>query len=377
MLEKEIAELRRRLRFEKNNMGTLCGCYVNEKKEIITAFRQSMPAMGQEENEKYLALFRRVLTGNAGKNLLDLQFTNQQVLEGEEHKLLRTLRDSALADTEAVDTFFKKIIENLELDGNYLILLAHDVYDVPSYGKDGEKCEDGSETMFSYIISCICPIKLTKPSLRYDSFRSLFHSQDADQIVASPEMGFLFPAFDDRCANLYSVLYSTRNLTDSHEELTNALFGTPLPMPADTQKEAFCGMLSGTLEEECSFDVVQTVHDSLLARVEEQKEQKDEPYLAVTKADLKDTLSHCGISEEKLESFEKQYDESFGETTALCPRNLVGNGGLELCTEDVTVRVDAAHSDLVETRLLDGKPCIIIRAEGNLTVNGIPVQIRK
>lgn len=377
MLEKEIAELRRRLRFEKNNIDTLCGCYVNEKKEIITTFRQSMPAMGQEENEKYLALFRRTLSGNAGKNLLDLQFTNEQVTEGEEHKLLRTLRESALSDTEAVDAFFKKVIENLEIEGNYLILLAHDVYDVPSYGKDGEKCEDGSETMFSYILCCICPIKLTKPSLRYDSFRSLFHSQDADQVVATPELGFLFPAFDDRCANIYSVLYSTRNLTDSHEELSNALFGTPLPMPADTQKEAFGGILSGTLEEECSYDVVQSVHDTLLAHVEAQKEQKDEPFVAVTKEDLKSTLSACGVSEEKLESFEKQYNESFGEETALCPRNLIGNGDLELCTEDVTVRVDAAHSDLVETRLLDGKPCIIIRAEGPLTVNGISVTIRK
>lgn len=377
MLEKEIAELRRRLRFEKNNMDTLCGCYVNEKKEIITAFRQSMPAMGQEENEKYLALFRRVLTGNAGKNLLDLPFTNEQVLSGEEHALLRKLRDSGLSDIEAVDAFFKKVIENLQIDGNYLILLAHDVYDVPSYGKDGERREDGSETVFSYILCAVCPIKLTKPALRYDSFRSLFHSQDADQIVASPELGFLFPAFDDRCANLYSVLYNTKNLTDSHEELVSALFGAPLPMPADTQKEAFGGVLAGTLEEECSYDVVQSVHDTLLARVEEQKEQKDEPYIPVTKEELKTTLAHCGISEEKVENFAKQYDESFGETTALCPRNLVGNGGMELCTEDVTVRVDAAHSDLVETRLLDGKPCIIIRAEGQLTVNGIPVRIRK
>jgi len=375
MLEKEIAELRRRLRFDKNNMDTLCGCYVNEKKEIITTFRQSMPAMGQEENEKYLGLFRRVLSGNAGKNLIDLSFTNEQVLTGEEHALLRKLRDTGLSDIEAVDAFFKKVIESLQIDGNYLILLAHDVYDVPSYGKDGEKT-DGSETMFSYILCAVCPIKLTKPALRYDSFRSLFHSQDADQIVASPELGFLFPAFDDRCANLYNVLYSTRNMADNHEELVNALFGAPIPLPADTQKEAFGGVLAGTLEEECSYDVVQTVHDTLLARVEAQKEQKDEPYIPVTKQELKDTLADCGVSEEKVESFSRQYDASFGETTALCPRNLVGNGNMELKTEDVTVRVDAAHSDLVETRLLDGKPCIIIRAEGQLTVNGIPVKIR-
>ena len=159
--------------------------------------------------------------------------------------------------------------------------------------------------------------------------------------------------------------------------MVNALFGTPLPMPANFQKETFGGILSSSLEEECSYGVVQTVHDTLLARVEAQKEQKDEPFVAVTKSDLKNTLADLGVSEEKVESFEKRFDESFGEHTEICPRNLLSGSSLELCTDDVKVRVDAAHSDLVETRLLEGKPCIIIHAEGNLTVNGISVKIRK
>ena len=173
------------------------------------------------------------------------------------------------------------------------------------------------------------------------------------------------------------MLYTNKNLSEHREAVVTALFGTPLPMPANTQKEAFGGILSSSLEEECSYDVVQTVHDKLLARVEAQKEQKDEPFVAVTKSDLKNTLTDLGVSEAKVETFEKQFDESFGEHTEICPRNLLTGSGLELCTDDVKVRVDAAHSDLVETRLLDGKPCIIIHAEGNLTVNGISVKIRK
>lgn len=375
MLEKEIAELRRRFRPEKHAIDLLCGCYVNEKKEIITTFRQSMATMGPEEAEKYLALLRRTLSGTVGKNLLDIAFTNQQVLEGEEHRLLTALRDSGLSDAEAVDRLFQTIIQNVELDGNYLILLAHDVYDVPVYGKDGVRAEDGSETMFSYLVGCICPVKLTRPSLRYDSFRSLFQSQDADQVVASPELGFLFPAFEDRGANLYGALYCTRNLSDSHEELAGALFGSPLPMPADTQKELFGDLLTDTLEEECSYDVVQSVQDTLLLHIEAQKEQKDEPVAPVTRQELRETLTRCGVSEEKMQRFENRYDEAFGEGATLCPQNLVGGSKMLLRTESVTVQVDAADSDLVKACLLDGKPCIVIRAEGELTVNGVAVTI--
>ena len=376
MLEKEIAELRRRLRYEKNNIGALCGCYVNEKKEIVTTFRQSMPMMGQEEAERYLALFRRALSGNAGKSLLDISFTNGQVTAGEEHRLLTTLRDSALKDTEALDAFFAKVIGSLQLESNYLILLAHDVYDVPSYGKDGEAREDGSETMFSYILCCVCPVKLTQPSLRYDSFRSLFQSREADQIVASPEVGFLFPAFDDRCANLYGALYSTKNLTDNHPELADALFGTPLPLPADTQKETFRELLADVLEEECSYDVVQTVQDTLLARVAEHKEHPEEPALPVTGTDLQNTLRSVGVSEEKCERFHARFAEAFGEQTALPAQNLTDGGKMDVRTEDVAIRVDAAHSDLIQIKMLDGKPCVVIRAEGTVTVNGVPVSIR-
>ena len=375
MLDKEIAELRRRFRYEKNNIGALCGCYVNEKKEIVTTFRQSLPMMGQEEAERYLALFRRAFTGTMGKNLLDVSFTNEQVTSGEEHKLLSTLRETKLADEEAVNALFGKIIATLEPESNYLILLTQDVYDVPSYGKDGAKSEDGSETMFSYILCCVCPVKLTKPSLRYDSFRSLFQSRDADQIVSTPEVGFLFPAFDDRCANLYGALYAAKNLKDNHPELANALFGTPLPMPAAEQKETFRELLADALEEECSYDVVQTVQDTLLARVLEQKENPEEPVPPVTREDLREALAACGVSEEKLQRFDAQYEEAFGENGTLPPQNLTGGSKTEFRTEDVLVRVDASRSDLVQVKLLDGKPCLVIRAEGMLTVNGVPVSI--
>ena len=94
MLDKEVAELRRRFRYQKNNFSTLYGCYVNGNKEIITTFSRSFQLLDQDEQEKYLGFFRRNLAGNLGKNLLELPFTNEQVLSSEEHILLRTLRDS-------------------------------------------------------------------------------------------------------------------------------------------------------------------------------------------------------------------------------------------------------------------------------------------
>ena len=68
MNEKEVGELRRRLRPEKNSITHIRGCYVNEMGESVAQFDQSLALMTQEETETLLALLRRTLSGTLGKN---------------------------------------------------------------------------------------------------------------------------------------------------------------------------------------------------------------------------------------------------------------------------------------------------------------------
>ena len=97
MIEKEVAELRRRFRPDKSNITHIRGCYVNESGEIVAEFNQALSLLSQEEGEKLLALLRRALSGALGKNLLDIPFTTAQVVDSEEHRLLMSLRDSSLS----------------------------------------------------------------------------------------------------------------------------------------------------------------------------------------------------------------------------------------------------------------------------------------
>ncbi len=84
-------------------------------------------------------------------------------------------------------------------DSSYLLLLACDSYDVPHRGKDDSLQADASDEVFTYIVSVVCPIKEGKVELGYFGDNE-FHCA-AGQTVAPPELGFLFPAFDDRAAN--------------------------------------------------------------------------------------------------------------------------------------------------------------------------------
>ena len=333
--------------------------------------------MAQEEMEKYLGLLKKSLSGTVGKNLIDIVFSTQQVADSDEHRLLMTLRDTQLKDGQARQAFYEKVINALDMEGsNYLILLAHDAYDVPYKGRDGEGLEDASETVFSYIICCVCPVKDGKMELGYFSGENEFHSCVASQIVAQPELGFLFPAFDDRAANLYNALFYARKADQIHHEFIDAVFHTEPPMSAAEQKESFGSALTEALEEACSMEVIQAVHERLRDKILQHKESHDPEPLEVSAKDICGILKDCQVPEERTAAFLQKCGEQFGENAALNPLNLIDSGKFEVETADAKITVAPERSYLVETRMIDGREYLLIPAEG-VTVNGLPVATGK
>ena len=377
MNDKEIAELRRRFRADKTSISRIRGAYVNEKREIISEMDQSVAMMTETEADEILSLLKKTLSGKVDTNLIDIHFTTQQVMESPQHKLLCNLRETALQDNDLVHEFYQKIISSLEIEGNYMILLASDTYDVFTYRKDGGK-DDESTEMFRYILCAVCPIKMAKPALSYYVRENCFRNVVADSMISPPALGFMFPAFDNRSTNLYGALYYTRATDNSHTEFTDAIFNAgPLPMPATEQKETFRSVLADSTGEACSLPVIRSVHAQLHQAMEEHKISKESEPLTVDKYVIRDMLGFCGVPEENIEQFEEKFDKGFGQNAALAPRNIVETNKFELKTPDVVIKVNPARTDLVETRVIDGVRYVLVRADGGVEVNGIDVKIEE
>lgn len=377
MNRKEISEIRRRFNLDKNAISCIRGCYVNDKREIVSMFNRPLMSFPQEEAEKYLAIFRRTLAGVPGRNLVDMVFRPDQVMDGEEHRLLTAMRNTALKVEEGVQAFYQKVIDSLEMEGNYLILLTHDAYDVPFRSRDDLKVDDASEEVFDYILCSICPVKLTKPALSYFASDNEFHDREQDWVVASPELGFMFPTFDDRAANIYNALYYTRDTATMHDEFISAIFNTDAPMPAAEQKETFQALLEDAIGDDLSYEVVQTVHEQIRSMIEEQKSDKEAEAPVVSKREVKAMLENCGVPEERVTAFEEKYDADFGATIELGAQNIVDERKFEVRTPDVVIQVNPERSDLVETRVIDGFKYILIRADEGVEVNGVNINIGK
>ena len=375
MIEKEIGEIRRTLIFDKTAIRAIHGCYVNGKRETISTFEQSVALMPEEEVEKYLTLFKKVLSGTPDKNLIDIAFTSEQVTDSDEHRLLMALKNSELGDKEAINKFFKIVTDSLAMDENYVILLTHNVYDVPFRASDGHKVEADSNGVYSYILCSICPVKMTKSALTYDASDKSFHPSVAASAIAAPAMGFLFPAFDGRQTNIYDALFYTGSAEEAHEDFISAIFHAKAPMTAAEQNVTFRTVLAESLEESCSFEVAKRLHKQICEKVVEHKESKSDEPLAVSKYQVREILEDCGVKEEKLESFVANYDEGFGKGTDLAPKNIVDVKRFEVRTPDVVIKVAPDQTHLIETRVIDGVRYVLIRVEDSVEVNGVPIQI--
>ena len=376
MNQKELGEIRRRFRPDHNNIQHIYGCYVNTNKEIIASFDESLGLLSQNETEKYLSLLKKALSGSLGKNLLDISFATRQVMDGEEYKLLSQLRKTELQDAALREDFCRCIIDGLDMeDRNYLILMAYDVYDVPHYGKDGNRDDEGGE-LYKYLVCCVCPVKESKAELGYTPEEKRFHTAAIGQVVGAPELGFLFPTFDERATNIYNALFYTKDSGKSHEDFVGAVFHSAAPMPAGRQKELFGEILSGSLEKDCSFDVVQSVHEQLSERLTMHKESKDPEPLTLTSAEMGEILENSGVSPEQTEAFCRRCDEEMGADTPLRPANISSASKMEIQTPEVKISVDPKYSYLIEGRIIDGHKYLLISADAGVELNGLAVEIR-
>ena len=372
MNKKEISEIKKQFTPSRCAITRICGCYVNGEKEKKAQMKEMFLSLPEEEMFKYFDIFRKTLSGTIGKNLVNMEFPMETEDYGGTQAFLMSLRESQLNDPNLLNEFYDKVIESYDNGEHYLILLIHSVYDVPGKTTDGLEMDDASDEVYDHILCAICPVKLSKPGLSYQAEINEFHDRIRDWIVDMPEVGFLFPAFNDRSTDIHNILYYTKNPEDLRNSLVDRLLGCVLPLTAKSQKETFQTLIEDTLTGEGDYEIVRTIHENLTEMIEEKKEEP-EP-LILDKTDIKKLLSNSGVAPEKLENLEKQMDEV--PPVPFMASNIANIRKFEVKTPDVVVQVNPSRADLVETRIIDGRQCIVIEINDAVEVNGLPARFR-
>ena len=375
MNKKEILEIRKQFTPANCAITRICGCYVDHEKTKKMESKDAFLSLPEEEAFKYFDIFKKTLSGTVGKNMLNLEFPLDAEMPGGTQEFLMKLRDSKLEDDMLLEEFYDKVIATYDYAENYYIILILAMYDIPGKSSDGLEMFDASDEVYEYLLMSICPVSLSKAGLSYNAEDNRIQDRIRDWIVDMPSKGFLFPAFNDRSTDLHSVLYYTKKSEDLQPEMIDQLLGAKMPMSADTQKETFQMIIEDTLGEDGDYETVRNIHETLNDLIEEHKEEP-EP-LALDKTEIKKIFEQSGVDAEKMESFDRNFEENAGEKASLLATNIAETRKFNIETPDVVIKVNPDRADLVETRIIDGRQCLVIPVDDHIEVNGINVRTIK
>lgn len=363
MNRKEISEIKKIFTPANCSLTRICSCYVDAEKNKRAELKEAFLSLPEEEAFKYFTIFRSGLSGTVAKNLINLELPKKWKLNAPDDLLL-DLRDSRLRDDALIDEFYDKVIESYDYGENYYIVLVHGIYDVPGKATDGQVMEDASDYVYEFIQCAICPVKLTKGALSYNTDKNAVESRKREWIVEAPDAGFLYPAFNDRQTDIYGTLFYAKKPDMDYKKLIAEVIGAYKPLAAHHQEFAFRKITEDILKENCSFEAVKGIYEDVFQMVEES--EGEPPVIDLNRA-MK-LFEDNGAVQEELDEFDDIKPEQFPE---LVSTNVINTKAFVIKTEGLDIKVKPDYTSRVECRMIDGRSCIVMAVSDHLEVNGI------
>ena len=346
LTKKEIAEIRKTIKAEGGCTHRIAGCYVSAEREQRMTFEGMFGNLPEEEVYKYVDILKKGLTGT--QKVTDIRITKcSDALYGAWY--------SQCKEEEKLDALYQEIIDSYTPSGNYLILISYGIYDVPAIGKDGRK-QDESEDIFRYMTVSICPVVLSDAGLCCEA--DGVQPAKRSWMIKPPAESFLYPAFNERYEDHDAVLYYANKFIS--QELVEALFGVEEKVNTATeQKEIYAEVMSESLGESCTLEVLTGMQECYAESEEE----------ILTPLDMKEFAIASGAAQEDAEVLEQKLKEM--DDAGEIKTTLVAEKSLTVQTGDTKIKASAESG--IFRKNIDGYECLVIPLQGEVLVNGIPV----
>lgn len=371
MNKKEILELRKTFRPEECNISRIATCYVTSEKEKILEKSQAFLSLPEEEAFKYFDILKQALSGTVGKNLYTLK-TNSIHPADESPQKLETLRKYHMNDEGMLTDLFDSIIGSYDSSENYLIIVVNGLYDIPGVTSDDQELEDASDEVYSYILTCICPVELDEPGLSIDCTKPAILDKERDWMVKSPVNALLYPAFTDRATDIHHALYFAKKAEKSQDDFLKELIGSEMMLSDKEEHEWFLDTLNHAHEEQMPLETAKEIHTKL---VEKSLEKENLPSAGMlSKKELLQVIDK-ELNADQVKDIDEDYDKTVGKENDITIKNLVNPKKMVIQTGTAKVEIDSDYADMVETKRIDGRLYLAVPLTSNdILVDGCAVR---
>lgn len=349
----------------KKDSGYITGigiCYVGQDGNQIARNGVHPGRLGDDEGILYMDIAKKALGGKPGKTLHTLAFPTKAEGAGTPHQLLMDIVESG--GRQGYGELYDRITASYGCDGDYCILLYTGSYPVP-----GGAEEEGSE-IYDFMLCAICPMTKGTYGLSYREEKGTFAADSGARIVGPPAHAFLFPAFEDRMADIHDVLFFSKKDGNLPESFLRDVLGCTRPIPASVQKKTFGVLLNEAMGDRCTYDRVDAIRDVIRKTAEDGELSGEE--MDLDRDQLAGLLSRNSLlDQEETEIARKGFDAFFGKGAKVDASAIIDPGLTVVTAEDLTVKMKKDYPGSVSLKMVDGRKCLVIEVSDPVTLDGI------
>lgn len=378
MNKKDVANIRKQ--FKLNNdllkIRDIFNVYIRkESSEIFHEESHPFPLLDQEQQELFIANFKKVLTGQLDVKLFEVKFRR----EAEDHSqfiLHDALQSDDLEDwKDQMLLLVEKMFKDVQYEVDMVVTFIRGEYFKPTKRHSEESEVSARDEVYTHPF-ILCSINQTlqpKRTLLFDYIEKEFKSSMVvDSIInlASPVGGFLFPSFTEHSADVNRVLYSAGkpNQPDIHF-IEHVLNGEAI-MTAQEDKAVFEEIVKTVVGDQVDASTLANVYEEINKMMDE--EEEDTPTLDYK--DVERVLKVSGVedvSTEKVEmAFQRVIDDEKYELKASSIVPNYNSKSIKINTKVANISISPQDLKYVKQVNFNGKRCLLIEVDEDAVIEG-------
>ncbi|MGX7594264.1 DUF4317 domain-containing protein [Planococcus plakortidis] len=385
MNKKDIAEIRKQFKLETDllKIAEIYNVYIKQDtSEIFHEESRSFSLLDREQQELFLANFKKVLAGKLDIKLFEVKF--QRPEEGQVDHTQTLLYEGLHADDaegwkDNMQRVALKMVEETPYEKDMVITFIRG-----TYFKTTKREVDETETALRdevyttpFVLGSMNQTELPKSSLVFDFIEKEFKSNImADPVIklSSPVGGFLFPSFTNNAADVNRILYSAAKANKpDFQFIENVLNGDEITT-AEDDKVVFEEIVKQVIGDEVNSRTLAGVYDEINSLLEVEAEDEDEPAPMLDSKEVERVLKASGIkdiSTEKVEqAFQQVTDDRQYEMKASHIVPKYGSKSIKINTKVAEIKIGPEDLRYVKQVNYNGRRCILIEVEEDTVVEG-------
>lgn len=388
MNKKDIADIRRHFKMDADllKIHEIYNVYIRkETSEIYHEEARPFPLLDPEQQELFLANFKKVLGGKLDVKLFEVKFTHPE--EGETGHTQQLLYEGLYAEepedwVEQMQTMALKMVQDVQYENDLVVTFIRGQYYKTTKRQADETEINPNDDVYTtpFILGSLNLTELPKQSLVFDFVEREFKSNLFINPViklASPIGGFLFPTFTDNAADVNHVLYAAgKPNKPDFGFLENVLNGQPI-VTADEDKAIFEEIVKSVVGKSMDTKTLAGVYENInqLIVVEEDQDEEEVPMLDVQEVER--VLKASGVEDVSTEQVERAFKTVVDDPTyEMKASNIVPNyeaKSIKINTKVANIAISPQDLKYVKQVNYQGKRCLLIEVEEDTVIDGFTI----